>query len=92
MGGEGGHSRKSVANPKITDEEKRAFAEGLFKLSKKQLKKVFAILESQCPTALVFDLNHEVEINVDNITAVIFTDLAEYVNSRGSRGDGFSKK
>ena len=74
--GEGGH----VEEPTI--EDKRAFAKSLYKISKEELGKVITDLETKCPKALIKNsAEDEVEINVDNISAVIFKEIVDYVNS-----------
>ena len=76
----GGHPVESVAEP--TNDEKRAFAKGLYKITKEQLGQVIIDLENKCPKALVKNAaEDEVEINVDNISAVAFKEVVDYVNS-----------
>lgn len=73
--GEGGH----VDEPTI--EEKRSFAKNLYKISKEELGKVIIDLETKCPKALTKNVaEDEVEINVDNISAVMFKEVVSYVN------------
>jgi hypothetical protein len=73
--GEGGH----VDEPTI--EEKRSFAKNLYKISKEELGKVITDLETKCPKALTKNVaEDEVEINVDNISAVMFKEAVSYVN------------
>ncbi len=66
--------------PEPTNDEKRAFGKGMFKISVEQLGKVVSVLENKCPTALVYDFNGGFEVNIDNIAGVTFHELAEYVN------------
>lgn len=84
--GEGGH----IDEPTI--EDKRAFAKSLYKISKEELGKVITDLEAKCPKALIKNsAEDEVEINVDNISAVIFKEIVDYVNScAGVGGSGSS--
>ena len=97
----GGHPVESVPEP--TNDEKRAFAKGLYKITKEQLGQVIIDLENKCPKALVKNAaEDEVEINVDNISAVAFKDVVDYVNSccaaagngssGGATGGGTKKK
>ena len=98
IGGSGGQMVGSVAEP--TNDEKRAFAKGLYKITMEQLGQVITDLETKCPNALVKNAaEDEVEINVDNINAVTFKELVEYVNSccattggNGSSGGGAGSK
>ncbi len=82
VGGYAGEPGGGVAVDEPTIEEKRAFAKGLYKITKEELGKVITDLEAKCPKALVKNAaEDEVEINVDNITAVTFKEVMEYVNS-----------
>lgn len=96
--GSGGGPIESVAEP--TNDERRAFAKGLYKITKEQLGKVITDLDAKCPKALVKNAaEDEVEINIDNINAVTFKEVEEYVNSccaaaggNGSSGGGAGTK
>lgn len=85
----GGGGGEPVAEP--TNDEKRAFAKGLYKITKEQLGKVITDLDAKCPKALVKNAaEDEVEINIDNITPVTFKEIEEYVNSCSAGGNGSS--
>ncbi|KAL7534602.1 hypothetical protein ACHAXR_005983 [Thalassiosira sp. AJA248-18] len=83
----GGYSGEGGAVEEPTIEDKRAFAKGLYKISKEELGKVITDLETKCPKALIKNsAEDEVEINVDNISPVAFREVVDYVNSCGAGG------
>jgi len=66
-------------------EEKRAFAKSLYKLEKEQLGKIILDLDAKCPNAITRnEQEDELEINVDNITSVVFHELYKYSKSCSS--------
>lgn len=62
-------------------EEKRAFAKLLYKLTKEELGTILVNLDHKCPSAIIKNVTEdEVELNVDQITPPIFTELMKYAN------------
>jgi hypothetical protein len=94
----GGNSTSNAANSsEPTLEEKRTFVKGLYKISKEELGKVITELDTKCPAALSKNnAEDEIEINVDNITPLVFHEVKGFVAScsggSGGNGDGKKKK
>eukprot|EP00978_Attheya_sp_CCMP212_P009593 scaffold22759_cov54-Attheya_sp.AAC.2 len=99
----GGTSTSTAANSsEPTLEEKRTFVKGLYKVSKEELGKVITELDTKCPAALSKNnAEDEIEINVDNITPLVFHEVKGFVAScsggggsggGGGNGDGKKKK
>lgn len=93
----GSMSNANAANSsEPTLEEKRTFVKGLYKISKEELGKVITELDTKCPAALSKNnAEDEIEINVDNITPIVFHEVKGFVTScSGSapNGDGKKKK
>ena len=86
-----GYSGDGAIVEEPTIDDKRSFAKCLYKISKEELGKVITDLETKCPKALIKNsAEDEVEINVDNISAVAFKEVVDYVNSCGAMGGGSS--
>ena len=87
----GGGKKKSAAPAEPTLEEKRTFAKNLYKISKEDLGKVVAELDTKCPSALTKNaVEDEVEINVDLINPQLFAEISDFV--KNSCGAGSKKK
>ena len=89
----GGYTGEGGIIDEPTIEDKRIFAKGLYKISKEELGNVITDLETKCPNALIKNsAEDEVEINVDNISAVVFREVQMYVNSCGAGGSSSGGK
>ena len=89
----GGYTGEGGIIDEPTIEDKRIFAKGLYKISKEELGNVITDLETKCPNTLIKNsAEDEVEINVDNISAVVFREVQMYVNSCGAGGSSSGGK
>ena len=74
-------SQPSSHTMMVSLEEKRAFAKLLYKLTKEELGTILVNLDHKCPAAIIKNVTEdEVELNVDQITPVMFTELMKYAN------------
>lgn len=68
---------------RISNDEKRAFAKSLYKISKDDLGKVLVECEKKAPTALTKNsAEDEIELNVDKIPPSVFADLQAFVKQQ----------
>ena len=80
-----------ASEPSLND--KRLFARGLYKISKEQLGKIIVELDTKCPDSLTKNKTEdEVEINVDNISPLVFREMIELVRSFGGIDDTARKQ
>ena len=78
--GRGAGSTGDLPEPSLDD--KKMFAKRLYKISKEDLGKVIIDLDNICPAAITKNsAEDQVEINVDNITAVAFEKVMAFVSS-----------
>lgn len=81
-GGSGSGSGSSGDLPEPSLDDKKMFAKRLYKISKEDLGKVIIDLDNICPAAITKNsAEDQVEINVDNITAVAFEKVMAFVSS-----------
>ena len=70
----------------MTLQDKKAFCRSLYQISKEDLGRVLVEVEAKCPAALVrSSQEQQVELNVDNLPANVFTELTQLVNSVKSK-------
>lgn len=73
--------------------ERLQFAKLLYKITKEELGKVINDLDEKCPKALTKNAaEDEVEINVDNISSEIFSEINMFVRKCAGEQQGAGKK
>ena len=80
------------AGGRLSNDEKRAFAKQLYKISKEDLGKILVEVERKAPTALTkSSAEDEIELNVDKIPSHLFGDLQSFVKQQ-IKADGKPNK
>jgi len=85
--GSGKSDTKGKNTTEPTMDEKKDFAKSLYKISKEELGTLIATLDEKSPAALTKNSSEdEIEINVDNITPVVFHESVEFVRACSDLG------
>ncbi|CAB9516879.1 Bromodomain testis-specific protein [Seminavis robusta] len=85
----------STTDDSVTNDDKRAFAKSLYKVSKDDLGKILVELEKRAPYTLYKNsAEDEIQMSVDKIPAELFVDLQTFLKNaiKGDGGGGKARK
>ncbi|CAB9499725.1 Bromodomain testis-specific protein [Seminavis robusta] len=83
----------SGVDKRVSNDDKRAFAKSLYKISKEDLGKILVELEKKAPSSLNKNsAEDEIDLNIDKIPAPLFSDLQTFVKNAIKADGGKVKK